>query len=443
MSLPPGYKGLLTFAQQVGVNLDPFQRRIARAVLSNSESLVLISRGNGKSFLIGLLAVHHLLTTPKAAIYLAAASREQARIVYEFAREFALHESIAETIAVRHLELRAPDGGHLRVLASDAPKLHGLSPTLAVVDELHAFGSDDVYLALRTAMAKRGGRMVTISTAGTGADSPLGTLRRRALASPDVTVTGALTTATGGSLAMLEWALAEDDDIADDRKVKAANPASWLSAKALAGQRDALPEPAFRRFHCGQWVATESVVFPPGAWQSCAGETDFQPGEQIVVAVDASKGASDAAVVWLNDRHHVGVEIIEGTGSAQAIDDIIADLATIYTIRELTADPWHVVGLLTERWQQRGLVVSEYPQLDSRVVPATERMIRAVTERRITHPDHPRLNDHVEGSLLRDTRRGPRLDKRHGRNNDGLVGLVMALDRLEHQPPQVKLIGWI
>ncbi len=434
-----GVRGFADFAADVGLDLEPYQRKIARTILGADESLVLLPRGNGKSCLVGCLTVWHLLTTPRAAIYVAAASREQARIIYEFARDFAVHPAVAEQVIVRHLELRTPDGGHLRVLASDAPKLHGLSPTLACVDELHAFSDDAVYLALRTAMAKRpGAKMIVISTAGVGADSPLGKLRARALASPTVRRRGALTEATGGSISMLEWSAPDDAQIASDRVAKSANPASWLTAQALRSQRAALPEAAYRRYHLGQWVQTEAALFAAGACQACAGETDFEPGEQIVVAVDASKGASDAAVVWMNDRHHVGVEIIEGTGSAQAIDDIVGELAQTYTIREVTADPWHVVGLLSERWEQRGLTVSEWPQFDSRVCPATERLIRVVNAGGIVHGNHAKLNEHVEGSMLRDTRRGPRLDKRKGRNNDGIVGVLMALDRLEHQPAEVS-----
>ena len=442
VSIRNGYAGFLAFAKQVEVNLEPFQRRIARTVLDNDESLILISRGNGKSFLIGLLAVHHLLTTDRAAIYLAAASREQARIVYEYARDFALHDSVAEQITVRHLELRAPDGGHLRVLASDAPKLHGLTPSFAVVDELHAFKDNEVYLALRTALAKRGGRMTTISTAGTGADSPLGTLRRRALASPKVAVTGALTQATGGSLAMLEWAVAEEAELTS-KLVKAANPGTWLTSKALDGQRAALPEAAFRRFHAGQWVQTESAIFPPGAWQACAGDATIEPGATIVVGIDAGKNLSDTAIVWVDEQLHVGVEVLTGERAVADIDTIINELATTYRIREIVADPWHVAGALTQAWEQRGLAVVEFPQFDSRLIPASRRLFEAVVERRLVHPDDPKLNEHIAGSVAVQSRRGWRVGKAKGRNNDSVVALLMALDRAEHQPPQVRLLGWL
>jgi phage terminase large subunit-like protein len=146
-----GLRGFYDFAEAVGLDLEPFQRKVAAAVLGEQhEALVLLPRGNGKSTLLGAVVVHHLLTTPQASAYLAAASRDQARVVFEYARDFATHPAVAERVMVRHLELRAPDGGHLRVLASDAPKLHGLTPTLAVVDELHAFRDAEVYLALRT-----------------------------------------------------------------------------------------------------------------------------------------------------------------------------------------------------------------------------------------------------------------------------------------------------
>ena len=86
-------------------------------------------------------------------------------------------------IVVRHLELRYCDDPsepnvftrHLRVLAADAPRLHGLTPSLAIIDELHAHPDDEVYLALRTATVKRPeSRLITISTAGQGADSRWG-----------------------------------------------------------------------------------------------------------------------------------------------------------------------------------------------------------------------------------------------------------------------------
>ena len=46
--------------------------------------------------------------------------------------------------------------------------------------------------------------------------------------------------------------------------------------------------------------------------------------------------------------------------------------------------------------------------------------------------------------MMRDTRRGLRIDKRPGHNNDALIALLMAVSRMEVKPPEpVKLLGWV
>lgn len=275
------------FCAPVGLRLEPFQRRIARLLFGPAhETLVLLPRGNGKSALVGAYAVHHLLTVPQASVYVAAASRDQASVVYGYARRFA--QAADAGLVLRHLELRAPDGGGLRVLASDAPKLHGLTPSLAIIDELWAHIDAEVYLALKTAQLKRPGcRVVTVSTPGQGDDSPLGRLRARALAQPHVTRQGAVTEAHGPSLAMMEWSVPDDADCDDPRVVKRANPASWITTGALREQRDAVPDLAFRQLHAGQWVGREGAWLSPGDWQACVDcNMSIEPGEPVFVGVD-------------------------------------------------------------------------------------------------------------------------------------------------------------
>lgn len=298
--IEPGYDGFLAFAERVGLRLEPFQRRIARAAHESRELLVLLARGNGKSRLIGTLAVHHLLTTESPAVYVAAASRDQARVVFEYAREVAEALDLEELI-VRHLELRVP-GGHLRVLASDAPKLHGIHPTLAVIDEMQAFKDGSVYEALRTGLLE-GSQLWTISTAGQGATSPLGVLRRRALAGRHVLRRGALTDARNGTLRMLEWSVADEREVTDGRAAKSANPASWISRSGLAEQRRALPELAYRRFHLNQWVARMGSWLPAGAWQRCGGASAMAEGSKVWVGVDIGGARADTAVVWLDEDY--------------------------------------------------------------------------------------------------------------------------------------------
>jgi phage terminase large subunit-like protein len=166
-----------------GMRLEPFQRLIVEDVFTDRrELLVLLPRGNGKTTLMAAVGVYALLSTPEPAIYVCAASRDQARLLFDTAKRMVRgHHELKRRITARYSELRV-DGGFLRVIASDAPLAHGLTPSLVLVDELHAHRDGERYEAMRTSLLKRpGARMVTISTAGSDVDGVLGRLRARAL----------------------------------------------------------------------------------------------------------------------------------------------------------------------------------------------------------------------------------------------------------------------
>jgi hypothetical protein len=90
--------------------------------------------------------------------------------------------------------------------------------------------------------------MIAISTAGTGADSPLGKLRTRALAQPVVRRKGSVLECAGPTVAMLEWSVPPDANVDDARVVKKANPQPWVSVQGLAEMRAAVQDVAYRRF---------------------------------------------------------------------------------------------------------------------------------------------------------------------------------------------------
>ena len=122
----------------------------------------------------------------------------------------------------------------LRVLPAEAPRLYGLTPEPDVPRRVpgasHATTSTS---ALPSALHKRpDAKLIVVSTAGQGAESPLGKLRQRALGLPDVKRRGFVTEARGPDLAMLEWAVPRTEPIAP-AVVKKANPASWITTEAI------------------------------------------------------------------------------------------------------------------------------------------------------------------------------------------------------------------
>jgi hypothetical protein len=50
----------------------------------------------------------------------------------------------------------------------------------------------------------------------------------------------------------------------------------------------------------------------------------------------------------------------------------------------------------------------------------------------------------VAAAVARDTPRGWRIDKPHGRAQiDALIALAMAVERAEQRPEPVRLLGWL
>ncbi len=184
------------FADACGLELEPFQRRILRAIASGTrEMVVLLPRGNGKTSLAALLALHHLVTVDgregrgggrqlaqqaDAPVRLRRALRPRARRPARRApppRAALVPASRrSQKVWTRSLEVWAvgrPQAARPDLLAGDRRRAAGARPTR-------------VYVAMASALHKRAGaQLVAISTAGQGADSPLGQLRARALALPD------------------------------------------------------------------------------------------------------------------------------------------------------------------------------------------------------------------------------------------------------------------
>jgi phage terminase large subunit-like protein len=140
---------------------------------------------------------------------------------------------------------------------------------------------------------------------------------------------------------------------------------------------------------------------------------------------------------------HVGVEVFSGDDAVTDVAEFVPELAERYTIAEAIFDPWRA-GQMSREWEQRGIPAVAFPQSDSRMIPASQALHDAVTEKRLVHPDDPRLNAHVAAAVARHTRRGWRIDKaERSENIDGVVALCMAVERAAARPEPVRLVGWL
>jgi phage terminase large subunit-like protein len=441
-------RSFLDLCEKTGFPVEPFQAKIAGALLGpEREKLITLPRKNGKSRVIGTFAAWHLLTTPQAQVVVVANSKEQAEIIDRYARQVAMHPAVEQNFEPRFRELRGPDGSYLQVKSADAGRLLGLTPTLAIYDEFCVAKDDDMYTALRSALLP-GATMFTVSTAGWGAESPLGRLRARCLAQPDIRTRGFLTDARGPNIRMLEWMVPEEVELDDFQAAKKANPLSLITPKWLREQHEALHEIDYQRFHLNRWVGRIGSWLPAGAWQACANGTRPQEGSPVWIGVDLGGSRADSACVWVSrledDHFAIDAAIFSGEDGVVGVNETILRLAERFQIREVVFDPWRA-QVLVRGLEQRGIRCTAFAQSDSRMLPASAALHQAVVEGKIHHRDDPKLNEHVAAAVAKHGRRGWRIDQaERGTPVDGVVALCMALEAASApEPPPTRVLGWL
>lgn len=450
LALRPGLAGLTAFCAAIDEPLEPHEKRIARAHFGPQREVVaVLPRGNLKTSLAAKIALHHLLTVPGAAVTIGAASRDQARIAFERMRGFAQHPALDDQLTIRHLELRHEDDRGalrlLRVVPSEGARVHGLSSTLYIGDEVWAWQGEGLLEAMLTGLVKDPeARFLGISTAAARLDSPLGRLRARALAGT-VTRKGAVTDAVAPGLHWLEWSLAEDKQLDDWRAVKACNPAAYITTAALREQAQRLTPVSFAQFHACRWGVAEGAWLPPGAWSACAGPW-ADPAEPVVLGVDIGGSRAASAVVGVTAGLHVAeVHVLQGETAVLDVVDRVLEIASRRPVREVAHDPWRFRSEALRLERDHGLPVVEVPMSSTRLGTMSEGLHSAVVSKRLVHPAHPDLDQHVASAIAKQGPRGWRLDKSSDAAQiDALIALAMAVDRADQPAPEPgRLLGWL
>jgi phage terminase large subunit-like protein len=445
-SEPPDLTDFRTFCSKLvledgtPMEVHDFQATMLRDYFAGAtETLILISKKNGKSSLLGALALFHLVFDSDQRIFIAAASRDQATILFEQAAGFVRRTpSLAKRLKVqpgyRRIKASA-DHGYLRVLASDVDTADGVIPTLAMADELHRWKSSDMYGVLRDGLLGNA-RMLTISTAGTLEDSPLGELRRSAyelgverdgpayryVKSPD------------GTFVMHEWALDPGADVADMALVKEANPAPWHTERTLRRRFESpsTTDWQWQRFACGIWTEGEEPWIEPKAWDALKASYTIEPGDRVMVGVDLGVKHDRTAVVIVRMedmavKAHIMVPPRGRALPLAAVEAKLRELHDLYTVQEFVYDPWSF-RRSAELLENENLPMLEFPMSNERMTLASANLYKLIQERALKHDGDPELRSHVLAGTVKETERGWRLvkDPKQSRPIDALIALAIA-----------------
>ena len=147
---------------------------------------------------------------------------------------------------------------------------------------------------------------------------------------------------------------------------------------------------------------------------------------------------------WTMETEDTDLSLVRGQQLLARAATFLPELAQRYRIVELVYDPWRAQHLAETAAQHRIRTVA-FPQSDSRMVPASASLHRAVVEQHLRHPDDEKLNEHVAAAIARSGRRGWRIDMaERGTPVDGLVALCMAHEsRTAPTPPPTEVLGWL
>lgn len=262
------------------IKLADFQRRFILAVYDNPagtrRAYLAIARKNGKSALIACLLLAHLVGPEaklNAQIVSGARSRDQAALVFNLAAKMVqLSPELSKLVRI------VPSGKRLiglamnteyKALAAEGTTAHGLSPVLAILDEVGQVKGpqDDFIDAITTAQgAHEEPLLIAISTqAPTDADL-FSIWLDDAERSEDPAIVSHVYTAPEGC------------ELTDRTAWEAANPALGLfrslrDVEEQASQAERMPaqENTFRVLTLNQRVNMVAAFVSPGVWKACNG----------------------------------------------------------------------------------------------------------------------------------------------------------------------------
>ena len=246
------------------------------------------------------------------------------------------------------------------------------------------------------------------------------------------------------------WAAPDDCDYRDPAMWPLANPSYGVTVQPAFYQDELTKrrESEFRRYYLNQWVATEETWLPFGAWDACVMRPcELVAGAPTFIGWDASTRYDSTAIVtvqrvngklrahakiWQRPLGSDGSPVEDWHIPGAEVREYVRQQWRTYQAAGIAFDPafitWEAQELANE-----GAPMLEWPQTDTRMVPATQTTYEAIVRGVLEHDGNPAFARHVANAAAVQTNRGgQRLTKgRVRRHNqiDAAVALCMAVDQ--------------
>ena len=469
------------------MKLMPFQRKFIVDVFDNpdgtSRAYLSVGRKNGKSALIAAIVLAHLVgpeAKQNSQIISGARSREQAALVFKLAEKMVrLSQRLNKVVRIipsQKMLVGLLMNVEYKAISAEAGTAHGLSPILAILDEVgQVRGSHDPFIeAIETAQgAHENPLLIAISTQASTDGDLFSIWLDDAEFADDPRIVSHLYAAPKGC------------DIMDKTAWRAANPAmgkfrSTTDLEDFAKQAERLPAKAnsFRWLYLNQRIEAQSPFLSRAEWEANNASPEIEPGDACFAGLDLSASRDLTALVLVfpkDGKYHVvprfwlpedglrdraletkvpydlwaeqgHLETIPGPVIVpEIIARAIAETQEQYDLQIVAYDRWRINDLKREL-DNIGAQVPMQPfgQGFRDMAPAVDKLEQLVAEHKLCHGGQPILNMCAAGAVTQSDPAGNRkLNKSKSYSKiDGLVALAMALGSMSSEETAPSSSPW-
>lgn len=416
--------------------LDEFQELwVADLFAGYPECWLVVPEENGKTTLLADLALYHAEHRERAAVPVAASSRDQAVILYQQAEGFvirtpALHAERESTIlkAKGKRKTTVPRflclegfrrvnhyrGGRIQVFAADDDTGDGVIPTLGIIDEPHRMKHMKLYRTWTGKLRKRNGQIALISTAGEpGTEFEVTRTRIRETATEVTRLPTGGMRYVSGNVVMHEYALAPDADVEDMAVVKSANPARRITTETLAAKfaSPTMTLPHWKRFVCNIATRGGKAAITEAEWEAAKTDQRIPKGQAIALGADiAWKWDTSAFVPFYmrdpKDRLFGPASIVTPPrdGSSLHPDELKKALKAIHArnpIHTVVMDVSQAADIAAWIEDELGAEVIDWPQSNTQYVDNYTAFMEALRNDWLHHTGDEGLTKHALNAIAR------------------------------------------
>jgi phage terminase large subunit-like protein len=469
------------------LKLMPFQKAFIKDIYDNpkgtSRAYLSVARKNGKSALIAAVLLAHIVgpeARQNSQIVSGARSRDQASLVFKLAEKMVrLSAELSQIIKVVPSQkslVGLPMNVEYRAISAEAGTAHGLSPVLAILDEVgQVRGQQDAFIeAIETAQGAHDDPLLIAISTQAATDGDLFSIwLDDAKNAKDPRIVSHV------------YSAPEDCEVMDRKAWLAANPAmghfrSITDIQDFAAQAARLPakENSFRWLYLNQRIEAASPFLSRAEWEANGSDPDVTSGMPCWAGLDLSASRDLTAFVMAfpdgDDWHivpqfflpadgirdkaraeKVPYDIWADQGFLTLIDGPVivpaivarhvAEAAERYQIQMLAYDRWRINDFQRELDAIGAQVpMAPFGQGFKDMAPAVDKLERLVAERKLHHGNNPILNMCAANAVAqRDPAGNRKLDKMKSVGKiDGLVALAMALGAASHEVEIVAPSPW-